>query len=442
MEFNLEEGFPLLTTKYSPIKNIVAELIGFIRGTSSNDYFRQLGTRIWDLWASQDGRLGPIYGAMWRRMHHASDTYTPRIGGMQLPEFPALKLRDPGPIESITPSHTTVPIVINDSDREGPLIISHEISLFQETDLDVENLWYIHYVDTLLETLPDAAQREHLKESITVGHPRHIHGRIMEIWSDWLLNHHDIANTNDTWLNFEAFQYDMSLLVGYDIYLSNTWDEAEHPLTFTAFIDVHHHETIDQLSNLIGELKRNPTSRRHILTTWDPRFTPDESLSHAVNVDNGYQVLPPCHMMVQFTCEPIPFNKRAAMYREQRGYRGFVDQDDIGDDIPKYKLHLHMYQRSTDVPIGLPFNIASYAALLELVAREVNMTPGTFIWTGGDVHIYKNQIDGVKEQLTREPYPLPRLRIDSDKSLFTIDPADIFVEGYTHHPKIVYPVSV
>lgn len=180
--------------------------------------------------------------------------------------------------------------------------------------------------------------------------------------------------------------------------------------------DAPNGETIDQIAKVIESLKNNPSSRRHIVSAWNP-----------ADVDS--MALPPCHTMFQFYVHERP------------------------DGVKE--LSCQLYQRSADMFLGVPFNIASYALLTYLVAHEVGMVPSEFIWTGGDCHIYSNHLEQVKKQLgygtdpegnpypTREPYPYPKLVINTDKeSIFDYGFEDFTLVGYEHHSRIVAPVAV
>lgn len=158
-------------------------------------------------------------------------------------------------------------------------------------------------------------------------------------------------------------------------------------------------KTIDQLKNVIEQIKNSPDSRRHLVTAWNPEF-----------VDQ--MALPPCHTLFQFY-------------------------------VADGKLSCQLYQRSADVFLGVPFNIASYALLTHLIARECGLQPGEFVHTLGDAHIYSNHFDQVMEQLQREPRELPTLWISEEKeSIFDLETEDIKVEGYNPHPKIKAPIAV
>ncbi len=239
MRFNLQEGFPLLTTKKLHFKSIVYELLWILRGDTNIKWLNDNGVRIWDEWADENGDLGPVYGRQWRRW----------------PQFES----GGGRWESVVPT--------------------------------------------------------------------------------------------------------------------------------------------DQLSQVIEQIKNNPNSRRHIVTAWNPS-----------EVDEA--ALPPCHLLFQF----------------------YVNGG---------KLSCQMYQRSADVFLGVPFNIASYALLTHMIAQVTGLEVGDFVHTFGDVHIYKNHIEQVKLQLSREPKALPKLMLSpgiEDIDEFTF--GDIVLLDYAPHPGIKAEVSV
>lgn len=158
-------------------------------------------------------------------------------------------------------------------------------------------------------------------------------------------------------------------------------------------------ETIDQINNVIKKIKTDPTDRRLIVSAWNPG-------------ELDQMALPPCHILFQF----------------------FVADN---------KLSLQMYQRSCDMFLGVPFNIASYALLLAMVAKETGYETGDFVHTLGDAHIYKNHIEQVKEQVTRKPYPLPKLWLNPEiKSIFDYKMEDIKLIDYQFHPPIKAKMAV
>jgi thymidylate synthase len=154
---------------------------------------------------------------------------------------------------------------------------------------------------------------------------------------------------------------------------------------------------IDQIQNAIDTIKTNPNSRRIIVSAWN-----------VGQIDE--MKLPPCHLLFQFY-------------------------------VSNGRLDLQLYQRSADVALGVPFNIASYSALLIMMAKECGLTPGVFTHTLGDAHIYLNHVEGLQEQLKREPYKLPTLRIE-DKPFWDLKFEDFHLEDYVHHPFIKFKVAV
>ncbi len=171
-------------------------------------------------------------------------------------------------------------------------------------------------------------------------------------------------------------------------------------------------ETIDQLANLIHDLKNNPDSRRHLITAWNPALLPDTSISPSENAALGKQALPPCHTLFQFY-------------------------------VLDGKLSCQLYQRSADIFLGVPFNIASYALFTMMIAQVCDLELGDFVHTFGDAHLYLNHMEQVQEQLSREPLPLPLMKINPEvKSVFDFSFEDFELVDYQAHPHIKAPISV
>ena len=231
MRFDLNDGFPLVTTKKVHLRSIIYELLWFLRGESNVGYLRQYGVKIWDEWADEAGNLGPVYGVQWR-----------------------------------------------------------------------------------------------------------------------------------------------------------SWPTADG-------------RAIDQISQVVASLRHNPNSRRHIVTAWNP-----------AEVDQ--MALPPCHCLFQF-------------------------------HVANGRLSCQLYQRSADVFLGVPFNIASYSLLTMMMAQVTGYQLGEFIHTLGDAHLYLNHLEQAQRQLSREPYPLPTMRLNPEvNSLFGFRYEDFVLENYQHHPHIKAPIAV
>ena len=157
--------------------------------------------------------------------------------------------------------------------------------------------------------------------------------------------------------------------------------------------------TVDQLARVVDSIRHSPDSRRHLVSAWNPGEVDD-------------MALPPCHALFQFY-------------------------------VAGGRLSCQLYQRSADIFLGVPFNIASYALLTHMVAQVCELEPGDFIWTGGDCHLYSNHLEQARAQLEREPRPLPTLRLNpAVRDLFGFRFEDLVLEGYDPHPHIKAPVAV
>jgi thymidylate synthase len=171
-------------------------------------------------------------------------------------------------------------------------------------------------------------------------------------------------------------------------------------------------EEIDQISDLITELKTNPNSRRMLVSAWNPSVLPDTKKSFEENVANNKAALPPCHAFFQFY-------------------------------VADGKLSCQLYQRSADIFLGVPFNIASYALLTMMIAQVCDLGVGEFIHTFGDAHIYNNHFEQLELQLSRETRPLPKMILNPEiRNIFDFDFDDFTLEGYDPHPSIRGSVAV
>ena len=251
MRFNLQDGFPLVTTKATHFKSVLVELLWMLRGDTNIAFLHEHGVKIWDEWATESGELGPVYGAQWRN------------------------------------------------------------------------------------------------------------------WPD---------------------------LSGFGI---------------------------DQIGELLNNLSSRPFSRRHVVSAWNPSDLPNEVQSPQANAAAGLQALPPCHALFQFDVSPDPAG---------------------GPNL----LSCQLYQRSADVFLGVPFNVASYALLTMFLAHKLGLGLGEFIWTGGDCHLYSNHAEQVQELIKRDPLPLPTVSFHHGKTrlLEEIQVSDVQLHNYHHMGAIKAPVAV
>ena len=306
MRFNLQDGFPLVTTKKLHLKSIVHELIWFLSGQTNIEYLKQNGVSIWDEWADEHGELGPVYGYQWRS-------------------------------------------------------------------------WPSRLID------------------FAVG----------------------------------ADKFDPKTIKGKLIRQSTS------ELNGKSFVCGTYQESIDQIAEVTHQLKTNPDSRRLIVSAWNVADIPGMKL-------------PPCHALFQFYTRELTSEERHHWYSTHEIKTGaslhHVPHTHEWYDfygVPRRALDCQLYQRSADVFLGVPFNIASYALLTHMIADQVNMVAGEFIWTGGDVHIYSNHMEQVELQLSRDLKPLPKLVIRrKPDSIFDYKFEDFEIVGYDPHPAIKAQVAV
>jgi len=257
------------------------------------------------------------------------------------------------------------------------------------------------------------------------------------IWDEWALPDGDLGPIyGKQWVSWDDFkvvsddQREMMENSGYFVYATLIND------------NLLMYRKINQIANVIETLKVNPMSRRHIVSAWNPSDLPSEYewvstasddhveekykryISPQENVRRGKAALAFCHDFFQFYAEEL-----SAGDKEKYGVT--------------YKLNCRFDVRSNDMALGFPYNVASYATLLMMVAQCVNMVPGDLIYQGGDVHLYNNHIETMKTQIERKPYPLPQLKINKEKkNIFSFKTSDFELVGYEHHPSLKYDVSI
>ena len=262
-----------------------------------------------------------------------------------------------------------------------------------------------HYLDLLAEVLQNGARKSdrtgtgtlsvfgrqlrfNLADSFPLLTTKKLHTRSILVELLWFLR----GDTNITWLQER------------DVSIWDEWADENGNLGPVYGYQWRHWRTpdgreIDQILEVLKNLKTKPDSRRHLVSAWNP-------------ADVDKMALPPCHALFQFY-------------------------------VANGKLSCQMYQRSADLFLGVPFNIASYAALTLMVAQVTDLKPGEFVLTLGDAHIYLNHLDQVREQLSRSPRPFPRLKLNpAVKELLDFRYEDFTLEGYDPHPAIKAPIAV
>lgn len=290
------------------------------------------------------------------------------------------------------------------------------------------------------------------------------------IWDEWALKYDDIAFTGN--INTDKYLIDTGRRLSFsDVGAGSVIDKRE----FDSFVNGCNLEGIDyteylthrpgdlgpiygavwrdfggvdQIKWAIRQLRDHPMSRRIIVSAWDPKRLPREDLTPEENVMEGKQALAPCHTFFQFNAVELTLQERHVQFQLVVG-RGNCYKDNMTHsdydavNIPRYGLSLQLYQRSADVCLGVPYNIASYAFLLHIVAHMTGMVPMDFVHAFGDVHIYSNHFDNAQVQMNRTPGALPKLVIKCDPKL---DPSeyqwsDFEIVDYKHQGKIEYEVA-
>lgn len=367
MRFDMEEGFPLSTTRKLYVRSVIHELIWFLKGDTNIRYLIENNVHIWDEWALTEDQTRQV-----------EIPYQARI------EMYA-------------------------QNREMSLDAAHDLH---------HNLSNTRGFKFSLAELDAAGVPTHSIEIIREkGELGPIYG---EKWRRW--------NTGATDMRGEPVR-------------------------------------IDQIQYVVDTLRKNPNSRRIMVTALDPKDLPDERYSPQENVLAGRQALAPCHTMFQLGTLPMSIQERfdwaAQKYEENKEtmegndiWRAFYEAyiDPAGKDfdwndalheeldrlgVPKHYLSLMLYQRSADCYLGVPTNIASYALLLSMLAHVTNMVPYEFIHALGDTHLYENQIDNVKEVLNRTPKSLPKLWLNPEiKEINDFTADDIRIIDYNPHPAL------
>lgn len=407
LRWDLSQGFPLITTKKVAWKAVRGELLWFINGDTNNKSLQEDNIKIWNEWAEKDGSLGSIYGSSWRSW--------PDKNNSPIIEIEKRKDTNPNYHYTISPEDTTLcdiaiigdTIINNDNKRLYDLWVNmiqqcydpahKEYLLYGDKGYTVSSQWLeFSNFEKTISIVPGYAQWSRHKPLKLSA--QYYGSTVFSPDTTVFLEENDNSILSDTIIevNGDKFEdYDELLCSG---------KYNDYPVSSIKSITARdgyvwrRRRYIDQLSQVIEQIKNNPDSRRLLVNSWN--------VSELENM-----ALPPCHLLFQFY-------------------------------VADGKLSCQLYQRSADMFLGVPFNIASYSLLTHMIAQQAGLEVGEFVWTGGDCHIYTNHIDQVKEQLSREAKPYPQLELNHRDSIYDYTINDAQVVGYDPHPTIKAPVSV
>lgn len=393
MEFDMDDGFPLVTERPIFVDGIIHENLWFIDGRCNNEALIAEGVKIWNQWALKED--------------HTRE------------------------------ASRTLPDVVND-------YVAH-----RQTQME-EGIGFT-YEDAVRE-LSHADKEDAEKGLPILGKELDAKSHLEIMGGHRLLREAGISLTQE------------------EVLMPKGYLGPIYGVLWRGWID-HMGNRIDQLSNIFNKLASdNPKlrySRANIITAYNPSVLPDETVGAEENIKAGRQALAACHTMFQFFAEPMTLEERLAWAKKndpekarwfpisesiQRDADGKILEDELADitevldscGIAKDQLSCKLYQRSADFPVGVPFNIAGYALLLHMFAAQLNMKPAKFVHTFGDAHIYVDQIEGVKELLTREATALPTLWLNPEvDSLLAYKREDFRIDGYSPvKPQIEFAVAV
>ncbi len=420
MRFDLREGFPLLTTKKLHIKSIIHELLWFLRGETNNNSLEKYGVTIWREWARRDGSLGPIYGKQWRRWEQV--------------EFIVPTFFEPPPVTLKNELVAGVGYSTerrNESDLTRKLYSTWNEMLHRCYDpsrkhyaeyggrgVFVDERW--HNFNNFLSDaphLPNGLLKLEYPDEYELDKDYYATNKYSPQTCIWLTRKEQNLNTRrgrvvlaqSPWGDRVVTMDIAGLCQDYNLDESTVYKcirgerDQHNGWSFKTFEmqggSIPRIRIYDQIKQVIAQIKHNPDSRRIIVSAW--------------NVGELDKMrLMPCHTMFQF----------------------YVAQG---------RLSCQMYQRSADIFLGVPFNIASYALLTMMIAQVCELEPFEFIHTLGDAHLYSNHLEQARLQLTREPLKLPQMKLNPQiKSIFDFRYEDFELVGYNAHPHIKAEVAI
>lgn len=407
MKFDLSEGFPLITTKKVYTRAIIGELLWFLAGDTKNSNLSEQKIRIWNEWQNNDGTIGPGYSAQWRAWYAPSDKIIQVSKREDIHKDFVYEVSEEDKDKStFNPSVYSVGFLgkeVPDVDQRIKqlwLNIMEEcyrnVLFADDNAATVSPIWHsFEMFAKTINTVPGyhewsmyggySLDVEYFGSNVYGPHT----SVFLKDGNDAIVNGRIISVENETFATLEDYNKK------YDKLPPREKIEFIKPKVGTVW---RKQVFVDQISEVIETLKTNPDSRRMIVSAWN-----------AAELDN--MALMPCHAFFQFY-------------------------------VADGKLSCQLYQRSADLFLGVPFNIASYALLTHMVAQQVGLEVGDFVWTGGDCHIYNNLVEQVEEQISREPYPFPKLNLNRAEDVFSYVLEDVKIEDYEHHPAIKGKVSV
>lgn len=438
LRYDLEQGFPLLTTKKMFVRGAIEELIWFLSGDTNEHTLRDKNVNIWREWAREDGSLGPVYGKQFR---HVSSFVTVKPKIFRPPsttdELPELILKKNGKTRNVNARNTYGVGYYGDFDDSDPHYLwlvdlwrqmirrcydpgCGSYSSYGGTGVHVSKQWQCFATfQRDARKLPNWVMKLEYPNEFSLDKDMKLasnrYSRETCVWASENVQRANRSNTKPftvtdpngdtvTASSIGRLAREEGLNLSAIHRCLNGKLKSHHGWTSFAYIEapegeVVRYNEVDQLKYIMASLKHDPESRRHIISLWNPS-----------EVD--MMELPPCHgNVIQFY-------------------------------VANGKLNCSMYQRSCDMFLGVPVNIASYALLTHMMAAQAGLGVGEFVWTGGDTHIYHNHFDQVAEQLSREPRPYPKLVLAPRGSLFDYEYEDFTFEGYDPHPAIKAPVAV